>query len=317
MHCALGVVLLALVPVFASATQVKLVNYVSYTYVDSTANLATDGVQNLDAENATGPLRLELWAFAGTYDGAMTGTRLAVSPMAALAAGEQTGRIDSGPVPYAQPANGAWYYAMLLTEFDATASSNDGYATRNWINFPNPVYVGVAPLPHRISAIEFYHPGLDHYFMAASTQEIADLDAGVHPGWIRTGYQFVVWDAATVNAGPVCRYYIPPGYGDSHFFSASPYECSVVTTMFPLLVKESDAAFYIALPDPVTGACAIDEQPVFRLWNGRPDSNHRYTTSIALKVTMIGQGYVAGAYGPDQVAMCAPKDLMRPTVAYR
>jgi hypothetical protein len=310
-----GVVLLALIPAVAAATQVKLVNYVAYTYAGSTADLTTDGVQNLDPEDASGPLRLELWAFASAYDGAMTGSRLAVSPLAALAAGQRTAKIDSGPVPYVQPADGVWYYAMLLTEYDATVATNDSYAMRHWINFPDAVYVGVAPPPRRMPAIEFYHPGLDHYFVAASMQDITDLDTGVHPGWIRTGYEFVVWDAATATAGPVCRYYIPPDYGDSHFFSASAYECSVVTTQFPLLVKESDAAFYIALPDAGTGACTIDEQPVYRLWNGRPDSNHRYTTSVDVKASMIGQGYVAEGYGPDAVAMCAPKNLLYPAAA--
>jgi hypothetical protein len=311
----LGAVLFALVPVLASATEVKLVNYVAYTYAGGTADLKTDGVQNLDSEDS-GPMRLELWAFAGAYDGVMSGTRLAVSPVPALGGGEITGKIDSGPVPYAQPADGVWYYSMLLTEFDTTTATNDSYATRYWIDFPDPVYIGVAPPPRRMPAIEFYHSGLDHYFVAASTQDIADLDAGVHAGWIRTGYQFVVWDAAAVDAVPVCRYYIPPGYGDSHFFSASAYECGIVPTMFPLLVKESDAAFYIALPDASTGACTIDEQPVFRLWNGRQDSNHRYTTSLAVKAAMIGLGYVAEGYGPDQVAMCAPKDLLYPTASH-
>jgi hypothetical protein len=42
------------------------------------------------------------------------------------------------------------------------------------------------------------------------------------------------------------------------------------------------------------------------LWNGRADSNHRYTTSLAIKATMIGKGYIAEGYGPDQVTMCSP-----------
>jgi hypothetical protein len=204
---------------------------------------------------------------------------------------------------------------MLLTEFDAAQATNDGFALRNWINFPAAVYVGVAPPPRRKPAVEFYHAGLDHYFLAATTQDIADLDAGVHPGWQRTGELFLVWDAATFDAVAVCRFYIPPAFGDSHFFSASAQECSAIPTLFPWLVKESDAAFYIALPDAATGACGIDQQPVYRLWNGRSDSNHRYTTSAALKGTMIDRGYVAEGYGPDQVAMCAPKDLLYPARA--
>ena len=66
-----------------------------------------------------------------------------------------------------------------------------------------------------------------------------------------------------------------------------------------------DAAFHIALPDTTSGVCATGEVPVYRLWNGRADSNHRYTTSTAIKSLMLANGYIAEGYGPDQVAMCA------------
>ena len=99
----------------------------------------------------------------------------------------------------------------------------------------------------------------------------------------------------------------PPGYGDSHFFSAMPEECAIALVKFPWLTKETDAAFYIGLPDQVTGGCGSNEVPVYRLWNGRGDSNHRYTTSTAIKAQMIAAGYVAEGYGPDQVGMCAPR----------
>jgi hypothetical protein len=236
----------------------------------------------------------------------MSGTRLAKFAMAPLGAAVQTGPIDSGPVPFALPANGVWYYSMLLTEFAAVVP-NDGYVPRYWINFDTPQYIGVPPPPIRVVAVEFYHAGYDHYFVAASAQDISDLDNGVHPGWSRTNYVFDVWDRAGGNTNPVCRYYIPPGYGDSHFFSASPEECAIALVKFPFLVKETDAAFYIALPDTTTGACASDEVPVYRLWNGRTDSNHRYTTSVTIKSLMIANGYVAEGYGPDQVDMCAPQ----------
>jgi hypothetical protein len=77
--------------------------------------------------------------------------------------------------------------------------------------------------------------------------------------------------------------------------------------MFPWLINESDAAFHIGLPDMTTGACAADETPIYRLWNGRQDSNHRYTTSPSLKADMVARGYTVEGYGPDQVNMCAPQ----------
>jgi hypothetical protein len=302
MAATLAGLLLAFSPATALATDVRLVNFVSYSYMSSSADLATDGVQNFDMDNQSDALRLELWAFASPYAAGMNGVRLAVYSLPPLNPGSQTGKIDSGPVPFTRPPDGVWYFSMILTEITLGFPTNDGYDVRYWINFPTPEYIGV---PKKVAAIEFYHAGMDHYFIATTAMEINDLDTGVHPGWARTGYVFNVWDGAGTDTSPVCRYYIPPGYGDSHFFSASRQECTDTGTKFPWLIDESDAAFYVALPDMGTGACASLEIPVYRLWNGRSDSNHRYTTSLAIKATMLANGYIAEGYGPDQVAMCA------------
>ncbi len=56
-------------------------------------------------------------------------------------------------------------------------------------------------------------------------------------------------------ANPVCRFYLPPPYGDSHFYSASPAECAAVQARYPFFAFESPAVFYILLPDQITGAC--------------------------------------------------------------
>jgi hypothetical protein len=302
-----AVALSALLPDAAMATSVRLVNYVAYTYSGNSATLSTDGVENLDANNPSDALRLELWAFSSPYVPGMSGYRLAKFGIPPLDAGFLSGKIASGPVPFTRPPDGVWYFSMLLTEFVGVPPANDGYVERYAINIADPEFIGVPPPPIRVNAVEFYHAGYDHYFVAASAQDIIDLDTGVHPGWSRTGYSFDVWNGTDGRTNPVCRYYIPPGYGDSHFFSAAPDECAIALVKFPWLVKETDAAFYIALPDPSTGACAGNEVGVYRLWNSRPDSNHRYTTSAVVKATMIAAGYVAEGYGPDQVDMCAPQ----------
>jgi hypothetical protein len=111
---------------------------------------------------------------------------------------------------------------------------------------------------------------------------------------------------------PVCRFYIPPADGDSHWYSAARDECDVVRRQFPSFEREHDAAFYVALPDPVTGSCRSKSDPgwhlaaIYRLWNGRRDSNHRYTSDPAIRDEMRRRGYVSEGYGPDGgVAMCA------------
>ena len=58
--------------------------------------------------------------------------------------------------------------------------------------------------------------------------------------------------------------------------------------------------FQIDLPDKKTGACPVGTIPVYRLWNQRVDSNHRYTTSAAIKAQMLAAGYF-----DEGVVMCA------------
>ena len=167
-----------------------------------------------------------------------------------------------------------------------------------------------------VETIEFYNAALDHYFLSIDPQEVSDLDRGLHAGWTRTGQSFPVFEsaasAAPMLANPVCRFYIPPQHGDSHFFSADLVECSSVLEKmqndpnFSGYVYESPNVFYAALSDLITGDCPAATTPVYRLWNQRADSNHRYTASLAIKDQMIAVGYVAEGRGPNAVAMCAP-----------
>jgi hypothetical protein len=64
---------------------------------------------------------------------------------------------------------------------------------------------------------------------------------------------------------------------------------------------------YLFLPDLVTGTCPAATQPVYRLWNGRSDSNHRYTIDADVRDAMVARGFVQEGYGPNPVAMCAPR----------
>jgi len=160
-------------------------------------------------------------------------------------------------------------------------------------------------------AIEFYRAAADHYFISADPAEIAKLDSGYFAGWTRTGQAFAVYaaqDSALPNHSPVCRFYGRPEAGlDSHFYSASPAECQAVIDRFSnAWIYESGDVFAVALPDPVSGACPAGTLPVYRLYNGRADVNHRYTTSTAIQAQMIALGWIAEGYGPGSVAMCVP-----------
>jgi hypothetical protein len=158
-----------------------------------------------------------------------------------------------------------------------------------------------------VQVVEFYNAARDHYFISAAAAEIADLDSGVHAGWTRTGRGFKAYATAASGASPVCRFYIPPPYGDSHFYSASPAECAQVQASYPAFTYEAPNVFYIGLPDATTGACATGTVPVYRAWDNRADTNHRYTTSTTVRAQMLAIGWIAEGYGPDQVIMCAPQ----------
>lgn len=155
--------------------------------------------------------------------------------------------------------------------------------------------------------VEYYRPALDHYFMTADGKEISDLDTGVHAGWTRTGEDFLAWRSGeSGGAGnPVCRFYGLPAFGlDSHFYSGSPSECHDVGTNFGgAWLLETDNAFEVTLPDLATGVCPNGMDPIYRLWNKRVDSNHRYTARS--RYAMVARGWVPEGYGPLGVAMCA------------
>jgi hypothetical protein len=161
------------------------------------------------------------------------------------------------------------------------------------------------------TAVEFYHAALDHYFVTANAIEISDLDTGVHPGWTRTGQQFDVYvhdpTPATGNLplASVCRYYGLPAFGlDTHFYSAFADECDAVMVKWPdRWEPETADAFRVHLPS-VDGTCAGGTRPLFRLYNGRADANHRYTTSRAVRDAMIAKGWISEGFGAQGVGMC-------------
>ena len=161
--------------------------------------------------------------------------------------------------------------------------------------------------------VEYYHAGLDHYFMTADPAEIDALDTGRLTGWQRTGMGFNVVTGVANTAGggayAVCRYYGRPEAGlNTHFYSASPEECAAVAQNWPdQWVLESSNVFQVHLPNMMTGACPAGTLPIFRTWNERVDTNHRFTMDPNTQATMMGRGHAVEGYGDPPVAMCSPQ----------
>lgn len=166
-----------------------------------------------------------------------------------------------------------------------------------------PAPAGVVPV------VEFRNVAIDHYFITADAAEIAVLDTGVIAGWRRTGAAFSARSNAAAGTSPVCRYFLAPVPGGSHFHSADPAECDRVRAAFPAFVLETPSAMHVWLPDTLTGACPspATQDPVYRVWNRRADTNHRYTRDPAIREAMRAAGGVPEGYGPDGVAWCAQR----------
>ena len=85
-----------------------------------------------------------------------------------------------------------------------------------------------------VEVIEYYNASQDHYFISSLAADINALDSGQFKGWVRTGNdRSARIRQATAGASPVCRFYIPPAQGDSHFYSASPTECAQTAEHVP------------------------------------------------------------------------------------
>lgn len=160
---------------------------------------------------------------------------------------------------------------------------------------------------------EFHNAELDHYFMTGRADEVAALKSGAVPGWQPTGKMLYV-ASRTLGKGyyPVCRYMLKHAAGYTHFFSAWQEECDALAEN-PDAVLETASAFYAGLPSD--GVCATQGPvpgngygviggPIYRLWNGKPDTNHRFVADKAERDAMIARGWIAEGAGLDGVALC-------------
>ena len=281
----------------AGAATIMWGGNIQYSLGTNTVTLTAGQIYNADTSGSSGAIRLELWAFPSSYNGtAQAGYRLATYSLPPLNYGSVYVSVNSGAVPYSPPPQGTWYFAILITEYVGGAS-DDGYVTRDWVSFPSAVVNG--------AVVEYYWASRDHYFITAAPAEIAALDASAPGGWVRTGKTFNALAAPQAGSSPVCRFYIPPAFGDSHFYGRGTAECNATHANHLEFVYESPAVMYMFLPS--LGVCPAGTVPVYRVFDARVDTNHRYTTERAVRDQMVAAGWVAEGDGPDLVVMCAPQ----------
>ena len=170
-----------------------------------------------------------------------------------------------------------------------------------------------------VDVVEYYHAGLDHYFITGDPAEVAALDGGAAGGaWRRTGSSFNAWEVAGAPAGtvPVCRFfgtdrYRPDGTRigpNSHFYTADPAECNLVRTAWQSVASDGVSypawtfeRYEFAVLLPVNGSCPSGTLPLYRTYNNgaRGDPNHRYSTNAGALQAMAGWSF-------EGLVMCLP-----------
>ncbi len=158
--------------------------------------------------------------------------------------------------------------------------------------------------------VEYYHQGLDNYFITSEPAEQAAVDAGAAGAFLRTGDSFGV-------GGPsqVCRFYgnsnINPATGaihgpNSHFYTADAPECASLKAQFDPNAKswKFESNDFLTTP-AVNGACPTGLVPVYRAYNNGfargVDSNHRITANQVAYQQTVARGWIG-----EGIVMCAP-----------
>ena len=159
--------------------------------------------------------------------------------------------------------------------------------------------------------VEYYHGGLDHFFITSDPIEQAAVDSGAAGAWQRTSNTFFA-------GGPsqVCRFYgntaINPATGaifgpNSHFYTADATECASLKAQFNPNAKswKFESNDFLITP-AVNRACPAGLVPVYRAYNNGfakgIDSNHRITSSLSAYQQSIASGWVG-----EGIVMCAPQ----------
>ena len=183
-------------------------------------------------------------------------------------------------------------------------STNRIYVTRRTSNLVTVIDGAAGNVPISDVVVEFYHAGLDHYFITADPNEAAAIDGGgAGSGWVRTANVF-----KSGGDVAVCRFYGSP-YApgpNSHFYTADRAECDGLRQM----PRSGGARWNFESLDfsttlPSRGACPAGLVPVYRAYNdgfrhGR-DSNHRITANPAAIEQVVARGWIE-----EGVVMCAP-----------
>lgn len=164
----------------------------------------------------------------------------------------------------------------------------------------NALALDVLPAGQKVatSLVEYYHAGLDYYFLTGRDSDKALLD-GV-AAFARTGKEIKVFAKPNLDTQPLERHFFANvargGSRGSHFFTSSPADqvllAGLNTTNQPLDAKPFlEGVEGYAVPKLASGQCPAGTAPIYRAFKGVPryvdDGNHRFSTSLAQHQDMV------------------------------
>ena len=151
-----------------------------------------------------------------------------------------------------------------------------------------------------VTLTEFYHAGLDYYFLTGRDADKAALDSVA--AFARSGREIKMYRAANVDTLPLERHFFAKiaraGARGSHFFTVQPEEQVLLAGLNPTNAAldakpllESVEGY--AIPKSAAGVCPSDTVPIYRAFKGAPrymdDGNHRFSTSVTQHQDMVNR----------------------------
>lgn len=168
--------------------------------------------------------------------------------------------------------------------------------------FSNSLAVELLPTGNKVGVAltEYYHAGLDYYFLTGNPANRAILDGLAD--WRRTGSEIRLYGVPTVEAVPLERHFFARvakgGTRGSHFFTALSSDQVLLTSVNPTNLA-ADAKPYLegiegyAVPKLADGSCPAGTSPVYRAFKGPPryvdDGNHRFSATLAQHQDMVNR----------------------------
>ena len=183
-----------------------------------------------------------------------------------------------------------------------------------------PAHRGLSAAAAPNTAIEYYHAALRSLLHHARCRRRSRRSTpGTLTGWSRTGRGFAVFDLAAsrarrqpglplLHSAAARRLALLLGVaggvrGDPRARSASTPTTAATSRKRPTRSSSRCPTRRPARVPPAT-------VPVYRLWNQRADSNHRYTTDPGIKAAMQCEGLRGGRLRPATRSPCARRSAL-------